>query len=114
MEYYWVSNNISIHQHQLELLTDLISAHLLVTVALPLWQFEPERVGGERKAPQPVLEWCRYAPCAAHRARRKRSISRTERKMLIAEQQRMKSLVGEMSGLLVSDLRMCTSSGLSL
>jgi len=34
--------------------------------------------------------------------------------MLIAEQQRMKSLVGEMSGLLVSDLRMCTSSGLSL
>jgi hypothetical protein len=44
----WVSNSRwSVHQ-RLELVTDMIGAHLLTTATIPLWQFEPEHgPGGE-------------------------------------------------------------------
>jgi hypothetical protein len=45
MECSWVAQNAWTHQQRLELLTDLIGAHLLSTDALPLWQFEPGRDG---------------------------------------------------------------------
>ncbi|MBA2681121.1 MAG: hypothetical protein H0U76_22325 [Ktedonobacteraceae bacterium] len=49
MECSWVSDPAWYSHQRLELLTDLIAAHLLSTATLPLWQFEPSHddPGGE-------------------------------------------------------------------
>jgi len=45
MESSWVAN-CQWHPHQrLELLTDLVGAHVLSTLTLPLWQFDPNHAG---------------------------------------------------------------------
>lgn len=38
----WVSNSQWYAHQRLELVTDLIGAHVLTTTTIPLWQFEPE------------------------------------------------------------------------
>ena len=54
MECSWVANNTWLHQQRLELLTDLIGAHLRSMAALPLWQFEPSHNGPGGESQQKV------------------------------------------------------------
>jgi len=45
MECSWVAHSAWYPQQRYELLTDLISAHILSTATVPLWQFEPSHDG---------------------------------------------------------------------
>ena len=52
MECSWISSSVWLPHQRLELVTDLVAAHLFTTATLPLWQFEPSHDEPDGAAPQ--------------------------------------------------------------